>query len=188
MSDWKNHKSHCRSFEVKEKNFFLEKFSRFFLFFLKKIKSEEKVGRFLQAKRDISKGDLLIAENPIVIGPKYHGDDEDENSHSFNCVGCFERINVLYNKCPKCLWPACSSECGALSNPELHDIECQILRLGKGPRDKMNLKSIKEYYRSDILIALKILILQRKNPKKFKAIMEMEGNEKLRALTLNFRL
>jgi hypothetical protein len=155
---------------------------------LKKIKSDEKVGRFLRAKRDILKGDLLITELPTIIGPKYHGADEEEGtSQVFNCVGCFEEIKAVYHKCPMCLWPACSSECSGLTNPELHDIECQLLRMGKGPSQKMNLKSINDYYRSDVLVALKILILQRKNPKKFKAIMEMESNEKKRALTSNFR-
>lgn len=153
------------------------------------MKSDEKVGRFLRAKRDIAKGDLLISEQPTIIGPKYHGtdDEEEEISQTFNCVGCFEEFKAVYHKCPVCLWPACSSECSGLANPELHDIECALLRMGKGPAQKMNLKSIKDYYRSDVLLALKILILQRKNPKKFKAILEMESNEKKRALTTNFR-
>jgi hypothetical protein len=155
--------------------------------FLTQIKREEKVGRFLRAKRDISKGDVLITEMPAIIGPKYHASDEEESPHSFNCVGCFEHIKVLYHKCPACLWPACSSECAALANPELHDIECQLLRAGKGPRNKMDINSIKNYYRSDALMAIKILLLQLKNPKKYNSIMEMESNEKKRALTTNFR-
>lgn len=130
----------------------------------------------------------MISEMPTIIGPKYHETDAEEgNSHSFNCVGCFEDLKVLYHKCPTCLWPACSSECIGLTNPELHDIECPMLRMGKGPKDKMNLKTIKEYYRSDVLLALKILLLQRKNPKKFQAIMDMESNEKKRVLTINYR-
>lgn len=152
-----------------------------------KIKKEERVGRYLRLNRDVAKGDVLITEFPTVLGPKYHETEEEENFHSFNCVGCFEFIKVLYHKCPSCLWPACSPDCGALTNPDLHEIECQLLRMGKGPANKMDIQAIKNYYRSDALIALKILLLQRKNPKKFKAIMEMESNEKKRALTTNFK-
>lgn len=142
----------------------------------------------MRVKRgDIQKDDVLISEFPIVLGPKYHEADEEESPHSFHCVGCFEFIKVLYYKCPLCLWPACSSECFGLTNPDLHDIECQFLRLGKGPANKMDINSIKNYYRTDCLLALKILIMQRKNPKKFKTIMEMESNEQKRAMTTNFK-
>lgn len=142
----------------------------------------------MRARKDIAKDELLITELPIIIAPKYHEseEEEDENLNSF-CVGCFEFLKVVYHKCPSCLWPACSSNCKGLTNPDLHDIECQLLRMGKVPAYKMNIRSVKDYYRTDALAALKILILQRKNPKKFKAIMDLESNENKRAMTMNFK-
>ena len=56
-----------------------------------------------------------------------------------------------------------------------------------GPKDKRDIVSIKDYFRMDTMLALKILLLQRKNPKKFNAIIEMESNEKNRLLTTNFK-
>ncbi|KAL7037454.1 hypothetical protein ACKWTF_009232 [Chironomus riparius] len=164
-SDWKCHKTQCRSFEIV---------------------SDEKIGRLLRASRDISAGNILISESPIIIGPKWTL-DEDEEMLKFTCVGCFETINTLYYKCPSCSWPACSSECIGLLNSELHDIECQFIKFGKGPKEKTNIKSIKGYFRMDTMLALKILLLQRKNPKKFQSIMDMESNEKNRLLTSNFK-
>lgn len=102
-------------------------------------------------------------------------------------MGCFEPIKVLHFKCPNCAWPACSSDCSGLTNPELHDIECGLLKVGPGPVHRTDIRSIKDYYRSDALLALKILLLQRKNPKKFKALMDMESNETSRLLTFNFK-
>lgn len=122
------------------------------------------------------------------MGPKWNlEDDERPSAPSFSCVGCFEPLKVLNFTCPSCHWPACSSECAGLTNPDLHDIECALLKIGKGPEDRSDIRSIKEYFRSDALFALKILILQRKNPKKFKAIIGMESNETNRLMTFNFR-
>lgn len=128
-----------------------------------------------------------MCESPCVVGPKWNAEDEDPSAVAFSCVGCFEPIKVLHYKCPNCFWPACSPDCSGLTNPELHDIECGLLRVGRGPINRNDIRSIKEYYRSDALLALKILLLQRKNPKKFKALMEMECNEKNRLLTYNYR-
>lgn len=130
---------------------------------------------------------IIISELPCIVGPKWNSEDEDPTSAEFTCVGCFGPIKVLGNRCPNCLWPACSQECSGLTNSELHDIECSLLKIGKGPENKTDIRSVKAYYRSDALLALKILLLQRKSPKKFKALMEMESNERNRLMTYNFK-
>lgn len=140
----------------------------------------------MRAKRDISASSIVISELPSIVGPKWNSED-DSSAITFSCVGCFEPINVLHFKCANCLWPACSPDCIGLTNPELHDIECGLLKIGAGPKNKTDIRSIKDYYRSDALLALKILLLQRKNPKKFKILMEMESNERNRLLTFNFK-
>ena len=141
----------------------------------------------MRASRDVSANTFIISESPIVVGPKWNTEEEDPSTLSFWCIGCFEPIKILQHKCPKCFWPACSDECIGLTNPELHNIECGLLKIGKGPVNKTDFRSIQDYYRSDTLLALKILLLQRKNPKNFKLLMEMESNEKNRLLTYNFR-
>jgi len=62
-----------------------------------------------------------------------------------------------------------------------------IIKNLSGPKDKTDIKSIKDYFRMDTMLALKILLLQRKYPKRFQAIMEMESNEKNRLLTSNYK-
>lgn len=141
----------------------------------------------MRATRDITANTIIISEPPSVVGPKWNTEEEDHSVISFWCIGCFEPIKILNHKCPKCFWPACSDSCIGLTNRELHDIECGLLKIGKGPVNKTDIRSIQDYYRSDALLALKILLLQRKNPKKFKTIMEMESNERNRLLTYNFR-
>jgi SET domain len=144
-------------------------------------------GRFLRANRDITAGTVIVNEPPSVVGPKWTSDDEDLSVVNFSCVGCFSPIKFLNCKCPGCHWPACSYDCVGLTNPELHDIECVVLKIGRGPACRTDIRAINEYYRTDSLLALKILLLQRKNPKKFKGLMEMESNEKNRLMTFNFR-
>lgn len=155
--------------------------------FLIQIARDEKLGRFLRATREISARSVVISELPCVVGQKWNSEDEDPETIAFSCVGCFEPIKILHFKCPSCFWPACSPDCIGLRTAELHDIECALLRGGKGPANRTDVRTIKEYFRTDAMLALKILLLQRKNPKKFKALMEMESNEKNRLLSYNYR-
>ncbi|CRK99828.1 CLUMA_CG013136, isoform A [Clunio marinus] len=165
-ADWKTHKTQCRPFEIKK---------------------DEKFGRYLKANRDVEADTIVVSEPPCIIGPKWNNEDEDPSSFTFFCVGCFEALKDLRTKCPNCLWPCCSEECIGLISEELHAIECAFLKAGRGPANKTSIKSVKEYFRQDALLALKILILQRRNPKKFKSLMEMEDNAENRLLTLNFK-
>lgn len=106
-------------------------FSNYFYF---QVKNDEIKGRFLKAKSDICAGSVIISEeSPIVIAPKWTQDDDDDGDLlKFTCVGCFENIKMLQHKCPVCFWPACGSDCIGLMSNELHGIECQFLKLGKG--------------------------------------------------------
>lgn len=148
------------------------------------MKNDEKIGRFLRATREISSKTTIFTEAPIIIGPKWNREDE---SIQFNCVGCFEPIRILNCTCPICHWPACSIECIGLASNDLHQIECAMLKGGKGPKDTTNIHSLHAYFRTDIILAIKILVMQIKNPKKFKTILEMESNEKLRKSSDNYK-
>lgn len=116
-----------------------------FPFFSTKIKSDEKCGRYLEANRVIPAKSVILSELPIVIGPKWNSDDAEE--FRFKCVGCFETIKVLQCKCGRCGWPSCNSGCIGLDNKLLHDIECQILSIGLGPKNQTDIKSIHDYFR-----------------------------------------
>lgn len=49
--------------------------------------------------------------------------------------------------------------------------------LGSGPSSTTDVNALMDYYRSDALLVLKCLILQRQNPKKWSELMDMQSHE-----------
>lgn len=146
---------------------------------------DETFGRFLQASRDIKSGNVIFTENPLVVGPDWSY-DLFRTASTFNCVGCFEPIRVLNYRCMKCEWPCCSPECVGLQNTKLHDIECLLLKGGLGVKHESDYRAVRDYYRTDVLFALKCLLLQLKHPKKFHELMDLQSHEDARKATGNF--
>lgn len=144
--------------------------------------------KFLEAKRDIKQGQVILnAEQPLVLGPDFSY-DLFESLSTFNCVGCFQPIRIFNNRCPKCKWPCCQTGCVGLQNSKLHDIECSLLKGGCGEKKHESDydENVRDYYRTDVLLALKCLSLQTKNPKKFQELMELESHEEARKTSTNF--
>lgn len=144
---------------------------------------DKKLGKYLRANQNLPAHTRMFTEAPSIVGPKWNTKDDNPNVISFSCVGCFEPIKDLQFKCSSCLWPACSPECIGLITPELHDLECELLKYGKGPKQEGDLMSMKDYYRSDALLPLKIIWLQKKNPDLYRTIMAMEIQDSRRCET-----
>ncbi|XP_070502422.1 SET domain-containing protein SmydA-8-like [Chironomus tepperi] len=161
---WKIHKSNCKAY---------------------KISSNEKFSNFVEASRDIRAGTVIFTENPLVIGPDWSYDLFTTNS-TFNCVGCFEPIRMLTHRCPSCKWPCCKHDCIGLNNPKLHDIECSFLKSGLGIQCDSDYSAIRDYFRTDVLFAMKCLLLQIRHPKKFEQLIQLEGHVEDRKDTMNF--
>ncbi|KAJ4433467.1 hypothetical protein ANN_15770 [Periplaneta americana] len=149
--DWKKHKDVCRPFEIR---------------------SSPELGKYLVASRDLSPGDVIVSEAPLVVGPKLH-------SEQAMCLGC--HVPTRYDsdyRCPKCLWPCCGPSCPA--DPKLHAAECSILRL----QTRRNLEAAAGkdvgIYHYDAVTPLRCLLLQRRNPRKWQQILEMESHVKKR--------
>lgn len=87
------------------------------------IRENEIYGRYLVSKNNLKKGDTIIEEIPIAIGPKL-------NTTAL-CLECFCKVSSLKDgsRCPKCLWPMCD-ECIA-SGAKIHKPECEIFSNGK---------------------------------------------------------
>lgn len=81
-------------------------------------------------------------------------------------LNCYQPIKVLNSFCPKCKWHCCQPECVGLRNPQLHDIECALLRGGLGVKHESDYGAVRAYYRTDVLFAIKCLLLQLKHPPK----------------------
>lgn len=82
------------------------------------IRENEAYGRYLVAKDNLLKGDVIIEETPFAVGPKL--------SSPTLCLECFCKVSPSENgsRCPKCQWPLCE-EC-ITSGTKLHNSECSI--------------------------------------------------------------
>lgn len=69
-------------------------------------------GRYLEAAKDISQGDIIFQERPLMVGPCGVG---IEKSKTFStCLGCYKNVTSFY-KCSKCGWPVCNFQCEMVS-------------------------------------------------------------------------
>lgn len=153
----------------------LQSKSHLFYYCFLQISSNEALGRFLEATRDIRAGAVIFTENPFVIGPDWSYDLFATNG-TFNCVGCFEPIKMLNHRCPTCKWPCCKPDCVGISNPKLHEIECSLLKEGVEMPSDSDYDALRNYFRTDILLAIKCLILQKRHPKKFEQLYLLDSH------------
>lgn len=97
--DWPHHKSTCNPWEMCH---------------------DLNVGRCLLATRDLTPGDVILSETPLVWGPSIHVDQR-------LCVGCGKQCDGINIKCTKCRWPVCKSHCDGLIDKKRHELECALL-------------------------------------------------------------
>lgn len=82
------------------------------------------MGRYLVANKDLKAGDLIIEEQPLVVGPCAESQPV--------CLGC--HLDLLkcakkQYKCPNCGWPLCSPKCRGIKKLLGHSTyECTALR------------------------------------------------------------
>lgn len=132
------------------------------------VRTSPELGKYLVASRDLSPGDVIISEGPLVVGPKLHSEQP-------LCLGCLApaRCDSEY-RCPKCLWPCCGPSCPA--DLKVHAPECAILCL----QAKRNLAAAARNevapYHYDAVTPLRCLLLQRRNPRKWEQILQMEAH------------
>ncbi|KAL4707869.1 hypothetical protein ACJJTC_010304 [Scirpophaga incertulas] len=136
-------------------------------------RSSEELGRYLVAARDLSPGDLVLTERPLVFGPKGMPDPEA----SMPCVGCYKPVFTdVGERCSQCGWPVCSGNCPGLKDPRHHGVECKIL----SARPECVLIGMADYYRHDALLPLRCLLLQTTDPGKWEKLLEMQSHMECR--------
>ncbi|XP_046688196.1 SET domain-containing protein SmydA-8-like [Homalodisca vitripennis] len=121
------------------------------------VRTSPELGRYLVATRDVAAGEVLYEEAPTVVGPKVV-------EPSPVCLGCLRPPGAA--RCESCGWPVCSPACPGLRDPHCHAIECKILSLSP-------IKDIKDC-RYECILPLRSLLMQKRNPRKWKVIMSME--------------
>lgn len=97
--DWPRHKSTCGGWEIAH---------------------DPTLGRHLLATRDLTPGDVILSEAPLVWGPSTHLDQRV-------CVGCGVQCDNVDARCGGCYWPACDFNCASLSDKKRHQLECALL-------------------------------------------------------------
>lgn len=127
-------------------------------------------GRHLLATRNISKGELIFQEPPLVIGPKAVTVPL--------CLGCHLPCGDKRRNCDGCGYPLCSVHCQVA---DAHFDECQIMMKNKF-RAEIDPEALNRTHYAPI-VPLRILLLKEKNPEKYKKIMEMVSHLNVRVKT-----
>ena len=70
------------------------------------------------ASRDIVRGETVLSEEPVVVGPNQEGEAV--------CLGCLAECGCGF-MCPGCGFPVCDEECAGAAS---HRQECQVLARG----------------------------------------------------------
>ncbi|XP_059479054.1 SET domain-containing protein SmydA-8-like [Neocloeon triangulifer] len=90
-----------------------------------KVAEDSVQGRYLVATKNISQGDLIFTDSPLLIGPKMV-------CTSPVCLGCHQ-LAAVDCPCPGCGWPLCSLNCASAHQ---HKAECRVMQ-EKGYRAKI---------------------------------------------------
>lgn len=139
------------------------------------IRHSDIMGRYLVASRNLSPGELIIKELPLVVGPCVDSE--------LVCLGCYQPVTLKDNqyRCPGCGWPLCGPKCGGIKNENGHSTwECSILREKRVVNiiDKCDANEIKLMY--ETIAPLRCLLLKQHNPEKWNVIMKMEAHNDVR--------
>ncbi|XP_054267865.1 histone-lysine N-methyltransferase set-18-like isoform X1 [Macrosteles quadrilineatus] len=121
------------------------------------VKVSKELGRYLVASRDLVAGEVIMEEAPVVAGPKLA-------DPSPVCLGCLRPPG--HARCDQCGWPVCSPMCPGLRDPHHHGVECKLLSLSPVTDSRQ--------CRYECILPLRCLLLQKRNPKKWKTIMSLE--------------
>ncbi|CAB3385479.1 Hypothetical predicted protein [Cloeon dipterum] len=121
-----------------------------------KVAEDPVQGRYLVATKNISQGDLIFTDSPLLIGPKMVS--------SPICLGCHQPASVDC-PCPGCGWPLCGPEC---ANAPQHQAECKLMK-DKGFRAdiKDGSKPLSEYA---CIVPLRYSLLPEEKIKKVKSL------------------
>lgn len=134
-----------------------------------KIKRNEKLGRYMIAKRDIKAGEIILREKHLVMGPKVIS--------RVVCLGCHKLItssltkNNDFYKCSKCSWPMCGKDCETLPS---HLDECHLMH-EKNFKSKIQFTG--NYGKMEaaycVIAPLRVILMKEKNLKKLVKICKI---------------
>jgi len=140
--NWKVHKPICKALPYK-------------------ICNSPELGNYLVARRKIQKGEVIINEPPLVLGPS-------TVSHPI-CLACYTPVDGSYLHPSG--WPMCGPTCSkaAAHNPEvIVPVQCDA-QFEVEDYDKA-------CYLYDCIIVMRALLMQKSAPNKYKTLMNMQSH------------
>ncbi|CAH2235071.1 jg14554 [Pararge aegeria aegeria] len=137
-----------------------------------KIEHSDQIGRHMVAIRDIKQGEIILQEKPAASGPRM--------SCAPHCLSCNKKLEPIviedkldFYKCSSCKWPMCNIDC---EKAEPHQEECRLMT-------KTNYKCNIKYEYPDKMEAaycvigpMRVLLMQKSNPRQFQSIMSLESH------------
>ena len=145
LTGWTKHRPKCRPWRVS---------------------SSSDLGRFMVATRDITAGELLMQDAPLIMGPKMMTEPV--------CLACYRPVDGEYN-CPDCGFPLCSSDC---RGSEDHEPECRAIQESGVAVKVSRFGEVNSMY--ECITPVRILSLKDKNPSLWNKIMTLESNSDMR--------
>ncbi|KAE8741891.1 hypothetical protein FOCC_FOCC012543, partial [Frankliniella occidentalis] len=137
---------------------------------------------YLVATKDIAAGELIVREEALVVGPC-------QNAKPV-CLGCLKQFDgEHYIRCMGCQWPLCCPTCPGLERDDKAggqavrlghtDEECAALSAaGPSGRRVVDLRARTPLY--NVIVPLRILLLEKQDPARWKAIHKMQSQDDVR--------
>ncbi|XP_062560550.1 SET domain-containing protein SmydA-8-like [Armigeres subalbatus] len=121
------------------------------------IKESDELGRYLVAKRDLARGQQILVEQPIAVGPYWDSE--------IRCLNCYKNSCTICRKCK--MAPLCF-DCAAHN-----ETECNFYR-----DSGLNINFLIDHF--NVVTPVRCLLLATTNPAKFDEMMTMEAHSNIR--------
>lgn len=122
------------------------------------IASNDTLGRFMIAKRNIKVNEVILREPPCVLGPKIA-------SYAM-CLGCNKTlippVSGDFYKCSKCTWPLCGKSCETLP---CHVDECKVMHEKNFKCSIINTGISKIETSYCVIVPLRVILMEKSSPK-----------------------
>lgn len=135
-----------------------------------KLSESSALGRHLEATRDIRAGEVVLEEDPLVVGPKIMCVP--------TCLGCLRRVPGDYN-CRACGWPLCGAAC------ELHPRhlpECRVMKAA-GYKALIISDSGRKEAAYCTVAPLRCLLMAEADPQRYDQLSKLQAHLELRRNT-----
>ncbi|XP_018006371.2 SET domain-containing protein SmydA-8 [Hyalella azteca] len=132
-----------------------------------RLEYQEPFGRCLIATANLSMGDVIYRDNPIITGPKL--------TSALLCLGCYKTLTDEHYDCSKCTWTLCGPEC---ETEGYHPYECKVFSKANFKLNLADFGDKNPVY--ECILPLRCLMLREADPSKWSTLQAMESHDEIR--------